>query len=197
MHIRKRKRSSFQKKKKKKKKSETVLGLVFLPDFLPIHRDPCWPAAPSQSHCSELFMVSPGTRSRLSGDIFIQRVRRRSSSSAAHLYVQDAFCPRDGVREEEREGGGEGGKRGRIGRGGLHLSCAPIGPLVSLCCGDVSPRRPCRAEWTEQPVGVPPKQLGTARRGTARTSPRGIEAGTDCGRRPPPLAHRRAHTSFF
>lgn len=45
---------------------------------------------PSQSHCSELFMVSSGTRSRLSGDIFIYHVRRLSSSpfssSPVHLW---------------------------------------------------------------------------------------------------------------
>lgn len=45
---------------------------------------------PSQSHCSELFMVSSGTRSRLSGDFFIYHVRRLSSSpfssSPVHLW---------------------------------------------------------------------------------------------------------------
>lgn len=44
----------------------------------------------SGSHCSELFMVSTGTRSRLSGDIFIYHVRRLSSSpffsSLIHLW---------------------------------------------------------------------------------------------------------------
>lgn len=99
---------------------------------------------PSQSHCSELFMVSSSTRSRLSGDIFIQHLRRLSSSpfsSPAHL-SRMLSAPR-----------------------GPSPSCAPIGPPVSLCRGDVSARRPCRAEWTVQPVEVTPKQLGTARHG--------------------------------
>lgn len=63
---------------------------------------------PSGSHCSELFMVSTRTRSRLSGDIFIYRVRRLSSSPCTPM--EDAFRL-----------GGKGG-------GGVSPPCAPIGP---------------------------------------------------------------------
>lgn len=57
-------------------------------------------SGPSESHCSELFMFSTVTRSRLSGDIFINRVRRLLSSSPLFLSLlactpmEDAFPPR-------------------------------------------------------------------------------------------------------
>lgn len=175
-------------KTKKQTNIETLLGLVFLPGFLPIHGEPCWPAGPPRRATAVSYLWSPPERGPASPETFSYSVSDGAhplpSSSAAHLYVQDASCPPDGVRQGKRGREEREDREGR-GGGGLHLSCAPIGLLVSLCCGDVSPRRPCRAEWTEQPVGVPPKQLGAARHGTARTSPRGIEAGTDCGRRPP------------
>lgn len=48
---------------------------------------------------------------------------------------------------------------------------------LRLCRGDVSPRRPCSAEWTGQPVGFTPKQLGTARHG--QTASPGLETGAE------------------
>lgn len=99
-----------------------------------LQEEPCWPGAPPGCHCSELFMVSTGTRSRLSGDIFIYHVRRFSSSPPLlspprllHLW------------------------RMLSALGGL-LFLRSYWPPVSLCRSDVRPRRPCSAEWTEQPV---------------------------------------------
>lgn len=98
-------------------------------------------------------MVSSETRSRLSGDIFIYHVKRLSSSpfssSLVHLWKTFSVL------------------------GGL-LFLRSHWPPMCLCRGDVRPRRPCSAEWTEQPVGFTPKQLSTARR---RHHPRELKQG--------------------
>ncbi|KAI3368269.1 hypothetical protein L3Q82_007987 [Scortum barcoo] len=88
---------------------------------------------PSGSHCSELFMVSTGARSRLSGDIFIHRASRPPPLlSPPLLYTLWRMLSARG--------------------GGAPLPALPLAPRQASAAVTSAPRRPCSAEWTEQPV---------------------------------------------
>lgn len=110
---------------------------------------------PSGSHCSELFMVSTGAKSRLSPETF------------SYTVFLDAFLfPPPSSSSLPPSSSPPYTYGGCFPPPGASSSCAPIGPRRRLCRADVRPRRPSAALNGPSSLSDPlQKQLGTARHG--------------------------------
>lgn len=108
---------------------------------------------PSESHCSELFMVSTGARFRLSGDIFIYHLKRPSSSP---LLLSRMLSTAAVAGAKGREGG----------RGGRNSP-----PALLLAPGEPVPRwrqTPAAPAALNGPSSLSAPYSKTARHGAAR-----------------------------